>query len=187
MRSSHPISPEVRFWKFVDKNGPIYIPFGTNCWIWTGFTHKGYGRITIPPHSNIRTHRFSWELFNGPIPKGLEVCHHCDNPSCIRPEHLFLATHKENMQDCLRKQRVSSFTHPEKISRGENHWSKTHPEKVKKGEEVHSAKLTKNQVIEIRTLYSTGEYSQQQLANMFHVTRTPVEFIVQGKTWKSLL
>ena len=79
--------------RFVDKN--------SGCWVWTrGKSRAGYGRC-----KGSYTHVRMWELVNGPVPAGMEVCHTCDNPSCINPEHLFLGTHQQNMQDMFTKGR----------------------------------------------------------------------------------
>lgn len=92
---------EVRFWRRVDRAG------GPDaCWLWLGpKTPRGYG-ATSRLNKSVRAHRLSWELTNGPIPDGLIVCHRCDNPSCVRPSHLFLGTHADNMQDCSAKGRM---------------------------------------------------------------------------------
>jgi hypothetical protein len=77
-----------------------------SCWDWKGrVNNKGYGYFC---HGNKKhlVHRLSWELHNGPIPAGLEVCHKCDNPICSNPSHLFVATHSENMHDMIRKGRA---------------------------------------------------------------------------------
>ena len=103
---------QQRFWKFVDKNGPIHPRLGTACWVWTGSKHAfGYGLLTKEqssrdyraPHTT--THRLSWELHNGAIPGALHVLHHCDNPPCVNPCHLFLGTQEDNMRDMFRKGR----------------------------------------------------------------------------------
>jgi hypothetical protein len=101
------VDPAIRFWKKVDKNGPIHPVLGTACWVWTGYKMPfGHGQLTISKdESCVLTHRFSWELHHGPIPEGIKVCHRCDNPPCVRPDHLFLGTQKDNIQDAIKKGR----------------------------------------------------------------------------------
>ena len=90
------------FWKRVKKT--------QICWIWTGrFDGVGYGIIQLGRGEKRKgAHRASWELHYGKIPDGLMICHHCDNPSCVRPDHLFLGTQKDNLQDASRKGRMKS-------------------------------------------------------------------------------
>lgn len=77
----------------------------SGCFLWTAaFDDGGYGRFGFRPHGEknyraVAAHRAAWELYVGPVPEGMEVCHHCDNPMCVRISHLFLGTHKENMDD----------------------------------------------------------------------------------------
>ncbi len=92
-----------RFWENVEK------PSGDGCWVWTGHrvAHRGgYGIFKLRGNRPMRAHRYSYELAHGPIddPR-LFVCHHCDNPMCVRPEHLFLGTAKDNHDDMVRKGR----------------------------------------------------------------------------------
>lgn len=90
-----------RFWEKVQK--------GENCWNWIGAVMRergGYGAFNVGNHKVQYAHRFSWELHNGPIPEGLFVCHHCDNPKCVRPDHLFLGDHWDNMKDATLKARM---------------------------------------------------------------------------------
>lgn len=79
----------------------------SGCWLWTGYCNKdGYGRITIDATTRY-AHRVSWFLQNGEIPNGAFVCHRCDTPACVNPDHLFLGTHQDNMDDKVAKGRAS--------------------------------------------------------------------------------
>ena len=77
----------------------------SGCWEWTSEkTEKGYGRLRVNG-KNVRAHRLSYQLFVGEIPKGLFVCHSCDNPGCVNPEHLFVGTCMDNIHDMIVKGR----------------------------------------------------------------------------------
>ena len=94
--------PAGRFWEGVDIQG------FDDCWEWVGARYpQGYGRIHRwgTDNRNSYTHRVAWELVNGTIPDGMCVCHHCDNPPCCNPRHLFLGTQNDNIQDSIKKGR----------------------------------------------------------------------------------
>lgn len=100
-----------RFWGRVDKTD--------GCWVWTGrpYSERGYGRFVFAGR-NVRVHRFSYEVHFGPIPIGMFVCHHCDNPLCVRPDHLFCGSNSDNMLDAIRKGRAKPpFSSSSKILR----------------------------------------------------------------------
>ena len=90
--------PACAFWARVVKT--------ERCWQWTGAKHvAGYGEFRFAGET-LRAHRFSYELHHGPVRDGMHVAHHCDNPPCTNPEHVFLATHDENMLDMAKKLRT---------------------------------------------------------------------------------
>jgi hypothetical protein len=103
----HSVDPQIiaRFWAKVQK------PSDSGCWLWTGSTVRGYGQVLLPrihgrqPH--LKAHRFAWLITNGPIADHLFVCHRCDIRCCVNPNHLFLGTQKDNLQDASRKGRLT--------------------------------------------------------------------------------
>jgi hypothetical protein len=147
-----------RFWEKVEK-----IPFH-ECWEWTaGKDWDGYGLFRLSnPRIQKRAHRFSYELAHGPIPKGIMVCHKCDNPGCVRPEHLFLGSAKDNNLDCIRKGRQPSGP----------------------GEKNYSAKLNVMAVEQIRYWYNVYECSQREIAKAFGISQTQVSRIIRSESWK---
>jgi hypothetical protein len=150
---------ENRFWSYVQKGS------GDECWEWVGARiAAGYGEIMLSAKM-YRAHRLSYEIVVGPIDLGLEVCHKCDNPACVRPDHLFLGTHKQNMQDMARKGRWGHSPN----QAGENHGC---------------AKLTWGQVREIRSNYAELHEPQRSIAARYGVTQTTILHIVHNKTWR---
>lgn len=149
-RKPRPISP--RFFKKVFKQE------GDGCWIWNGSIEKsGYGRFRFNGKPFL-AHRASWEIHNGPIPKGEGyhgtcVCHKCDNKICVNPSHLFLGSQSDNMRDLL--------------SKGMNPHSRLKPE----------------QVIEIRS----SNYSSEILSKNYGVNKLQIQRIKRGIRWKFIL
>lgn len=149
---------EVRFWRFVTK--------GDGCWGWTGATNGQDNRAKL---GNRIAARVAWELTNGPIPKGKWVLHRCDNPNCVRPDHLFLGTRADNMRDAFEKGRGNFQRNPDLLPRGEQH---------------QKAKLTEAQAAEIYKRRHAGE-RVKVLALEFEVSGPTITNIAQGKYWRS--
>jgi len=151
---------DKRFWAKVDKRKE------DECWEWQGrrLNHEDapdydYGVIYeggIDGGRAILTHRVSWQLHNGPIPKGLYVCHSCDNPSCVNPAHLFLGTQFDNMRDMSKKERG---------------WHR---------------KLTGEQVKEIHQRWRSEKISKSQLACEYGITNSTLLSLLSGQSWHHL-
>lgn len=127
----------------------------SGCWEWKRARNSyGYG-TTWRAGRQQGAHRVAYEVFVGPIPKGMLVCHHCDNPACVNPEHLFLGTPAQNSGDMREKGRSV------------------------RGEGRHNAKLTEELVLQIRG--ASG--SQRSIAARFGVSQSRVSLIKNQKTW----
>lgn len=134
------------------------IPEG-GCWVWMGTTTvRGYGQI-ISNNRKHYAHRASYETFIGEIPKGMHVCHACDNVYCVNPAHLFLGTQKQNLQDMAKKGRSTI------------------------GERNPNSKLTEDQIDRIKFGIGLG-VTDETLAACFSVCRQTINNIRNGKAWK---
>lgn len=147
------------FWDNVEKKSH------DNCWKWNGrLTRKGYGTITIRGEF-WQIHRLAWTIVRGTIPNDLCVLHHCDNPGCCNPNHLFLGTPADNSQDMVNKKRQMY------------------------GEKNGRSKLTENDVLEIRKAWANKQVNRETtytLGDKYEVSRTLIYQIVHRKIWRHI-
>lgn len=167
-----------RFWAKVDKSA--------DCWLWTASLDScGYGLIGDGNKKVKRAHRVSWELNVGNIPPKLQVCHKCDNRRCVNPQHLWLGSQKENMQDCAKKNRVHAQISPETLARGPKHGSKTKPECVLRGEKTNLAKISEKIAKEIINFLAVG-LTRREISEKLQISYDIVKHIHNNKTWTHL-
>lgn len=146
------------FWSKVKKGS------ASQCWNWQGAKKpKGYGNVRING-KYLLAHRVSWELANFPIPEGFFVCHACDNPSCCNPSHLLLGNARANFTDMVMKGR-QEFSKNKAI-----------------GMRNFNAKLTWDQVCQIRQSHSAGGVTAKKLAEVYGVSPPTILSIIHLKT-----
>jgi hypothetical protein len=139
---------QERFWRFVEPDP------NSGCWLWSGAHDKdGYGLIR-ENYKNVRAHRLSYEMHKGAVGADLMVCHRCDVPSCVNPDHLFLGDNSDNQIDCARKGRNAS------------------------------QKLTVDAVREMRRIWAADNGSHKRLVEQFGVSSGIVSQIVNGRKWR---
>lgn len=169
-------SIEERFWRYVIRGAD------NECWNWTGAAislKSGRRGVLATGTSKFDyAYRISWKIHRGEIPDGLFVCHHCDNPLCVNPSHLFIGTAKDNTQDMIRKGRRY-------YSSGRDFKAQAHRKAVEQrraaGHRGRST-LTKGQVEEIRKLRKEG-WKLLALGARFGVSEGNICRIVSGSTW----
>ena len=158
-----PKEREAAFWSKVKLPDSI----GTDeCWEWQGGNNgrDGYGRFRVE-NKKLSAHRIVYRLTIGDIPDGLLVCHTCDNPRCVNPDHLFLGTKADNYRDMRDKGRDNTAH----------------------GEQVATHKLAREDVVAIRDEYIPHKVSTRQLARKYGVRPSSIQRIISRQNWKHLL
>lgn len=154
------------FWSLVNKDR-------RGCWKWLGYcAASGHGIARLNGKAT-KAHRVAWELLRGTIPPGIFVCHKCDNPSCVRPSHLFLGSAKDNNRD----------RHSKGRSRGLFPSGKLHPAKLRAGDGHWCTKLSNENVKYIKRLHSEG-WTQKELGTVFDVNPATISRIVRN-IWRT--
>jgi hypothetical protein len=142
-----------------------YTVLNNGCWKHDSTPNKrGYGRLTYKGKRDY-AHRISYRIHKGEIPNGLYVCHSCDSPICVNPDHLFLGTQKDNMSDCKAKDRIS-------------------PPPIHKGENQHLAYLSDDVIEEIRGFLKFSKMPQKEIAKLYGTTPTLISRIATNQTRK---
>lgn len=154
-----PLWAEKQFWAKVEKTD--------TCWLWRGchdhIRPDAYGYVRYC-HEKYRAHRLAWMLANGPIPDGLFVCHRCDTPLCVNPDHLFLGTAQDNSDDKCQKGR----------------------ERYDVGSAHPRAKLTEADVLEIRRLRDQGLATIAELSERYAVAHPTISSVATRRSWRHL-
>lgn len=146
---------ERRFWNKVDKSG--------DCWLWTASKqHYGYGAFWNGKKL-VPAHRWIYQRIHGEFPSSTHICHRCDVPSCVRPDHLFAGTAHDNIRDC--------------ISKGRNRIGFRN-----RGIGVKQSKLNDKSVVEIRKMYKQG-WTQVELGKKFGVSHRAIGYVLRRVTW----
>lgn len=149
-----------RFWSYVSKTGPLVRPELGRCWLWTGYKDGGYGKLRVGPR-DLLAHRISWFVEHGRWPRSCAL-HKCDNPACVRPDHLFDGTTRDNNADRHAKGRSRGASHP--------------------GERNPMARFTEADIRRIRQLIASGR-SRSSVARELGAAVATISLIASRKTW----
>lgn len=167
----------------VDRFHRSYMPEpNSGCWLWDGNnTVRDYGRFQYCGRAIMATH-MSLMLAGRPVPKGMLACHHCDNPACVNPEHLFVGTYRDNMRDAAHQGRLKPppLPEPHQRARGARHGSRTKPEGIPKGARNGNAKLNDEIVRAIRV----DNRANGVIATQYGVTPQLISQIRTRRSWR---
>lgn len=166
------IPPVERFWSKVDKSGPVVRSDLGECWVWKGSRSRfGYGRFPVEHRRQVYAHRFAYELAYGPIVLDLLVCHRCDNPPCVNPDHLFLGDNSDNIADRQSKNRQAR--REQIVSNRRQAFADDHL----------SAKVPAATISLIRSMHAAGK-TRREIASTLDLARMYVSDVVAGRRRK---
>lgn len=179
----------------IDVCGPVpkHVPCLGPCWLWTGTKDdRGYGRIGKGGHNGgqFLAHRVLYRLLGGELPDDKFGCHHCDNPGCVNPDHIFVSDWRGNSADMVAKGRsrkgdLAVFrVYPEKRPFGDANGSRKHPERLRRGESHPKAKLREADVREIKSLIAARTMTNLEIARRYKVSGQLISQIATGHIWK---
>jgi hypothetical protein len=155
-----------RFWANVQKS--------EGCWLWIGLRiTSGYGQFWFGKRKVRMAHRAAYELMVGPIPPGFILRHRCDNPPCVRPDHLEPGTQKDNIRDMFVRGRALV---------GDRHWTARKPHLIRRGAQLYNARLTPEAVREIRRRRAAGEVLRV-IGTDFGISTSTVSRIALRAAW----
>lgn len=142
------------------------------CWLWKGCLSGKYAKIGVA-RRNFRVHRVLWESLNGPVPPGRILCHTCDTPTCVNPEHVYPGTKSDNARDAVQRQRMNC---------GSRNGTRTRPERRSRGEAHYNAKITEDDVRRIRAKREEG-FGLAAIARELDLPHGSVRGVLEGKSW----
>jgi hypothetical protein len=168
----------ARFWDKVQRRD------GDACWEWTARTDRsGYGIFSVTRRALARAHRLSFLLSGGVVPGTGCVLHRCGNHRCVRPDHLYVGSLHALHATRPRRPPSPPREAPAHTVRGDRHWTRRDRGRVPRGEGSNLAKLSENDVREIRRLYESGTLRNAELSAKFGIAERSVYHIVRRKTW----
>ena len=169
------------------KHTDVPLDYESDCWVWTGAkVRTGYGILRRTMHEKSRNyyvHRLMFEFYNGEVSNDLQVCHSCDNRSCLNPNHLWVGTGKQNTRDAINKKRMM-WQQPGYVKAPMSDEGREILSKMRRGEKSEFCKLTDGKIKQLRTDWESGIRNRFYLAQEYGVHPSYVFRVVKGTSRK---